>query len=114
MDAVAEIGALRALHPDAEGVQVAGRTFVFIPNMPVRTHAGVTVVDALLCPHQIDPAGGYMTRLYINVQVPSTAKANNWTTHQYLGRQWWTVSWQGVSADQAWSQILAAHLGAFA
>lgn len=114
MDAAAEIKALRALYPGAEGVPVAGRTFVFIPSIPVRTHAGLTVVDALLCPYQLDSTGGYLTKLYLSMQVPSTPKANNWSTHQYLGRQWWTVSWQGVAADQGWCQILAAHLGAFA
>lgn len=113
MDAVTEIRALQALYPGAEGVQVCGRTFVFIPKVPVRTHSGVVEADVLLCPYEID-AGGYMSRLYLSVQVPTTSKANNWSTYQYLGRQWWAVSWQGVSANQAWTQILAAQLGAFA
>ena len=113
MDEVAEIAALGALYPGAKGVQVNGRMFVYIPDMAILTTGGVMTVDVLLCPHQMDLGGGYLTRLYVSKQLPNSAKASNWTAHQLLGKQWWAVSWNGVPPTQPWPQILAAHLWAF-
>lgn len=113
MDDAAQVATLHALYPGAERWEVFERTFVYIPGLVVQTTTGPMKVDALLSPHSVPQYGGYPTRLFVNCRLPDSEKAKNWQPHQVLGEQWWAVSWQGVSSDQPWQQILAAHLHAF-
>lgn len=113
MDEAANIAALRVLYPGAQRWEVYSHTLVFLPGLVVQTTAGPKTVDALLSPYLIQEFGGYPTRLFVNQRLPDSEKAKNWQSYQVLGEQWWAVSWQGVSPDQPWQQILAAHLHAF-
>lgn len=97
---------LRTLSSGAQEMTEVGLAYVYLPGLKLPCAPGV--VDALLC---IQQHGGYTTRLFLSQQVPG--KGANWSTHQILGRTWYTWSWNNVPSGLRPSQILLAHLDAF-
>jgi hypothetical protein len=101
-----QVSRLRALCPETELWDEAGAPLVFLPNLKVEAAGTVHIVDALLCPRRRD---NYESRLYFSVQLPVN---RNWASHGIMTRTWWAFSWQGISANQPWIDILAGHLEA--
>lgn len=97
--------ALEAAYPDARLLTEAGITYVYIPKLKFETGGSTMEMEALLCPQQ---HGGYTTRLFLSHQVPG--RGGNWSTFGILGKQWHTWSWNNVSANRPWLEILANHL----
>lgn len=108
-DAETEITALKAICADAEVMQEGGLVYAFLPRLRFRLKDNSHTHDALLCP---SAHSGYDTRLFFEQPVPGFA--GTWYAHQILSRQWHTISWRGVAAEQSWTKILAEHLGALA
>lgn len=108
-----QLSTLLAICPDAQVLEEAGLRFVSLPKLKVEVGNEVKVLDALL---SVTQHSGYTTRLFLSEQIAGRSticgNAANWSTHQILGRNWWTWSWQGVPGDIPWSQILVAHLRA--
>lgn len=106
-----ELGGLLTLCPGAIEKHEAGCRFVFLPQLKVEVGGSVKPMDALLA---ITAHSGYTTRLFLAEQIGErpTISGNpaNWTLHQIFGRNWWTWSWQGVSAELPCIQILLAHM----
>lgn len=73
--------------------------------MKVESANAVHVVDVLLCPRARD---NYQTRLFFSMRLPVE---RNWQSFSLMTRTWYAVSWQGISADQPWLDILGSHLG---
>lgn len=102
-DAMSE---LRAICAGAQEMVEAGMIYVSLPKL--RLPCAPAVLDGLLCLQQ---HAGYTTRLFLSAQVPG--KGNNWTSHQILGKHWYTWSWNDVPADLRPAEVLLGHLGAF-
>lgn len=96
--------AIQALCPGAQELSEAGIVYVYLPGL--KLPCCEAPVDALLCPQQ---HGGYSTRLFL--ERPFAQKGQNWTVHHILGRPWHTMSYNGVSVQLPWIEILANHLG---
>lgn len=113
MSGPGELSSLLQLCPGAAEKHEAGFRFVLLPQLKVEVGETVKTLDALLA---VTLHSGYSTRLFLTEQISerSTIGGNsaNWSNHQILGRNWWTWSWNGVSADLPWIQILLAHLRA--
>ena len=109
MDAQAGLMSLRSLCPQAELMTEGGQTVVFLPSVQFDAKGSAVTRNLLLWP---GPRDGYLTRLFLSGQVPST-ETRAWTSFSLCGGTWWAVSWQGVPADLPWIEILAGHLGAF-
>lgn len=88
-------------------VQQCGEAFLYLEGLGLPPGRQPATVDGLLCLHQRD---GYNTRLYLS--APVADRGSNWTSVYLIDRQWFTWSWQGVSANQRPVQVLAAHLKA--
>ena len=101
-DAMSE---LRAICAGAQEMVEAAITYVYLPKL--RPPGVPAALDGLLC---IQQHSGYATRLFLSAQVPG--KGNNWSTHQILGKTWYTWSWKDVSADLRPAEILLGHLDA--
>lgn len=105
--------ALQAVYPTARVAKDGPYELVHIPDLCVQVGSEEIRVEALLCPQGHH---GYETRLFLSqcFNYPSVrAKTANWKTESFLGRQWHTWSWQGVSASQPLLSMLAGHLRAF-
>ena len=102
----AAMNELRAINPGAQEMSEAGITYIHLPILKLPCAPGE--VEALLC---IQQHGGYTTRLFFSLQVPG--KGANWTSHQILGRVWYTCSWNNVPANIRPAEILRCHLDAF-
>lgn len=98
--------ALRRLCSAAEVLEENGLPVVHLPQVRVSSGGATRQVDCLLCPRNRD---GYETRLFFSEQLPVN---RNWSSFNLFGRIWFAFSWQGVSANQAWTDILACHLEA--
>ncbi len=96
---------LRAICVGAQEMVEAGVTYVYLPKL--RLPSSPSTADGLLC---LEQHSGYATRLFLSAQVPG--KGNNWSSHQILGKTWYTWSWKDVSADQRPAEILLGHLHA--
>jgi len=101
-DAMSE---LRAICAGAQEMVEAAMTYVYLPKL--RLSCVSATLDGLLC---IQQHSGYATRLFLSAQVPG--KGSNWSTHQILGKTWYTWSWKDVSADLRPAEILLGHLDA--
>lgn len=105
--------ALRAVCLGAVRHDEAGYKYVFLPKLKVKVGDSVKLLDALLC---LSAHSGYPTRLFLETQIAErqtiTGHPANWTLHSILGRNWWSWSWTGVSADLPGVQVLLAHLKA--
>jgi len=101
-DAMSE---LRAIYAGAQEMVEATVSYVYLPKL--KLPCAPTVVNALLCVQQ---HSGYATRLFLSAQVPG--KGNNWSSHQILGKTWYTWSWKDVSAGLRPVEILLGHLNA--
>lgn len=106
MNAAEEVAKLQAMFSGAEALADGAHTFVFLPRLQILS-GQLLERDALLCPHA---HSGYRTRLFLSAPIPR--KGANWTRHVLFTRTWHTWSWQNISADQAWANILANHLAA--
>ncbi len=102
----AELARLRALSPNAELWTEAGGPLVYMPDLTVQSGGAKHKVDALLCPR---PRDGYLTRLFFSVPLGG---GRAWTPYAIMAGNWFAFSWQGISADQPWLDILASHLEA--
>jgi hypothetical protein len=107
---------LTSLHAVCKGATEkyeAGYQFVFLPQIKIAVGDQVKVMDALLAP---TTHSGYTTRVFLSEQITERptigTQAANWSQHHIFGKNWWTWSWQGVTADLPWVQILIAHLSA--
>lgn len=113
MSEVALLGALQAVCAGAVERDEAGYKYVFLPKLKVKVGDDVKALDALLC---LSAHSGYPTRLFLESQIVErptiTGHPANWTIHSILGRNWWSWSWTGVSADLPGVQVLLAHLKA--
>jgi hypothetical protein len=86
----------------------SGRDLVFMQGLRFYAKGKEQKMDALLCLNH--PNTAYPTKLYLAERVEAGV---NWHETAYLlGRQWHTVSWRDVKADQPIIDILAAHLSA--
>src|SRR5438445_12426029 len=94
---------LRTICPGAQEMIDGGITYIYFPELKPPCAPGI--MEALLC---IQQHGGYTTRLFLSQQVPG--KGQNWTTHQILGKTWYTPSWNNVPANLRPAQILRLHL----
>lgn len=101
-----QISRLRVLCSGSEMWDEAGAPLVFLPDLKVEVAGSMHIVDALLCPR---PRDNYESRLYFSAQLPVS---RNWASHAIMARTWWAFSWQGISANQPWIDILAGHLEA--
>lgn len=90
-------------------MEEGGTIFAFLPRLRFHAKGTVQIMDVLLCP---SAHSGYDTRLFFDRAVPGYQ--GSWYPQQILARGWQTISWRGVSPNQAWTRILAEHLGAFA
>lgn len=99
-----QVSRIRALCPETELWDEAGAPLVFLPDLKVEAAGNTHVVDALLCPR---PRDSYVSRLYFSARLPVN---RNWASHVIMARTWWAFSWQGISANQPWIDILAGHL----
>jgi len=93
-------------YPDGTAHSDGGCTFVSIPILKLGADGVETEYAALLCPQS---HSGYLTRLFLNRQVPE--KGRNWNSFPILGGTWWSCSLQGISPDQSYLSILLAHMG---
>src|SRR5205807_2229068 len=82
-DAMSE---LRAICAGAQEMIEAAITYVYLPQL--RLSCAPAPLDALLC---IQQHSGYATRLFLSAQIQG--KGNNWSSHQILGKTWYTWSW---------------------
>lgn len=82
-----------------------GKRYVLLERVTLPTGCSPVATEALLCPEERD---GYQTRLFL--AEPVNGRADNWTVHRVLDRNWHTWSWQGISANQRLAQILRGHL----
>lgn len=104
-DAAPELRRLRRICRRAELHEEGGLPLVLLPELHIK-HAGVVeTVDCLLSPRQ---HGGYTTRLFLSKPFPD--RGQNWTQHNILGAPWHVMSWNDVSSDLGWDEILGAHL----
>ncbi len=105
--------ALQAVYPSALTVRDGPYELIHFPKLAIQVGGEELKLEALLCPQAHK---GYVTRLFLSQSLRSfpsvRAKTANWTSEPFLGRQWHTWSWQGVSADQPLLSMLAAHLRA--
>lgn len=99
-----EVPELKPFSAGAKRVFEAGRELIYLPGLKVR---GKTV-DGLLCPSELN---GYMTRLLLSEPMPE--RGQNWNPFSFLGRTWYTPSWQGVAASLPLPQMLLAHLAMY-
>jgi hypothetical protein len=97
---------LRAICAGAEEIGEVGMTYVYLPELRLPCAPGV--LDGLLCLQQ---HAGYTTRLFLSAEV--LGKGNNWSSHQILGKTWYTWSWNNVPANLRPAEILLGHLRAF-
>lgn len=68
------------------------------------------VIDAVLCLNHDNSS--YPTKLYL---AENLGAGLNWNEQAYLlGRNWHTYSWSGVTPNQPYADILAAHLAPLA
>lgn len=98
---------LRAICGGAEEMAEGGCTFIYLPDLKIRTGDNIASQDALLC---LQARDGYPTRLFLSQQVQG--RGNNWTTHRILDRTWYTWSWNYVHSELRPAQMLAEHLRA--
>lgn len=96
---------LRTLCAGAQEMSDGGISYIHLPTLKLPCAPGT--VEALLC---IQQHGGYTTRLFLSQQVQG--KGANWSSHQILGRTWYTWSWNNVPAALRPAQILRCHLEA--
>src|ERR1051326_4762778 len=96
---------LRAICTRAREIIEAAIHYIYLPKL--KLPSAPAVVDGLLCVQQ---HSGYATRLFLSAEVPG--KGSNWSSHQILGRTWYTWSWKDVSADLRPIEILSGHLRA--
>lgn len=102
----AQVIRLRAVCPGAELWTECGSPLVYLPDMKVESANKVHAVDVLLCPRERD---SYLTRLFFSARLPAD---RNWQSFSLMARTWYAISWQGISADQPWLDILGSHLEA--
>lgn len=104
---------LRSMYPGCKVFNDGGQHYVFIPQLPITVDGICRNIDALLCPAQHT---GYSTRLFLEEPIAERpmigTQAANWSTHNILGRQWHSWSWQGVSESLPLPQMLLAHVSA--
>ena len=85
------------------------RELIFMQGLRFYAGGVERKMDAVLCLNHDNPT--YPTKLYLAEQAGGPGL--NWNETAYLlGRSWHTFSWRDVRADQAWIDILAAHLRA--
>lgn len=113
MNPPGHMAALLAICPGATEKHEAGNRFVYLPALKVPIGERVFVMDGLLA---VTSHSGYSTRLFLAEQITErptiNGQAANWTSHQILGRNWWSWSWRDVESNLPWIQILHAHLRA--
>lgn len=105
-DANSELKVLRKHWPEAELVGEGERKFVLLPSFVVNSNGQPNVITALLQPFA--NGDGYLTRLYFSEKFSS--KGSNWNIFNILGRSWHARSWNGVSEDLPWLEIISNHL----
>jgi hypothetical protein len=105
-DAVAELKALRGCWADAELIGDGEKKYVLLPAFVVRNGNEPKTITALLRPWA--NGDGYTPRLFFSERF--TAKGSNWNVFNILGRTWHACSWQSVSEDLPWLEIVASHL----
>lgn len=105
-DAASQLQALRAVWADAELVGDGEKKYVLLPNLLVKSSGRAKAVAALLRPWA--NGDGYTTRLFFSERF--SPKGANWNVFNILGRTWHACSWQSVSEDLPWLEILASHL----
>ena len=105
-DPALELKSMKRYWPDAELVGDGEKKYVLLPTLIVRHGAETKVITALLRPWT--NGDGYTTRLFFSERF--TAKGSNWNVFNILGRTWHACSWQSVSEDLPWLEIVASHL----
>ena len=98
---------LRGFCIKAEGMTDGPLELIHLPKLTVYSDGREIEVEGLLC---LSEHQGYSTRLFLSQPFP--AKAQNWSVHVVLGRQWHTWSWNHVPAHHRPAEILAQHLRA--
>lgn len=86
----------------------AGLTYIHLPSLTLPAGNTPAAMEALVCLNQRD---GYTTRLFFS--APVTAKGQNWTVHNILGKAWHTCSWNNVIFTNRATDVIAQHLRAF-
>lgn len=104
-----ELAQIRQISPEASIVVDGGVRAVLLPGFQFRVGSFQKAMDLLLYPGQ---HGGYVTRLFFRERVDG--RGPNWNPAVVAGSQWWAPSWNGVSPELPWTQMLAAHLRALA
>lgn len=105
-----ELERLKAVCAGAElWYEAENQPLVYLPDYGFHAIGKSHRMDALLCPRQHSSAG-YPTRLFLEKKIGT---GGNWNIFNVKGRSWHARSWEKVSADQPWINILAAHLGNF-
>jgi hypothetical protein len=105
-----QIESLKAMFGDGiKKVMVAGRPYIFLPNIGLPQGCSPDSVDALLCPFERD---GYSSRLYISAKV-STPGQKNWNGNIIVDdRNWYAISWK-IPPGIPLHQMIAMHLKGF-
>lgn len=82
-----------------------GKPCVLLPELQFQMAGVLGKMTLLLVPSE---HSGYQTRLFFEKKIEG--RGQNWNQHRVVEKQWWAPSWQGVSADLPWLDILLAHL----
>lgn len=105
-DRSAQLARLQTLCRGAELWDDATGPVVHLPEIKVESGGSLHTVDALLWPAGRD---GYDTRLFFSAKLPVN---RNWQVYNVLTKTWHAISWNGISGNQPWLDILAGHLEA--
>lgn len=108
MNEAEQFALMQTAYPDAQLFRETNIPFVSLPKLSILSNGGVLERDALLCPHR---HSGYESRLFVSSPVPG--RGANWTQHTILARSWHSCSWNNITPEQPWLNILANHLAAY-
>jgi hypothetical protein len=100
-----QLASLRQICPGAKLLTEGGKPVVVLPDLQFQAAGTAAKMTLLLVPFE---HSNYKTRLFFEKQIEG--RGQNWNQHRVVDQQWWAPSWQGVSADLPWTEMLLAHL----
>jgi len=100
-----QFASLRQICLPAKLLTEGGKPVVLLPELQFQVAGALGKMTLLLVPFE---HSGYQTRLFFEKRIEG--RGQNWNQHRVVEQQWWAPSWQGVSADLPWIEMLLAHL----
>ena len=97
---------IKVIFPDSYLSADGDKAVVIIPAATFPSGGLDHTMRLLLYPHH---HSGYLTRLFFENPL---GVGNNWSAYFVCDETWNAPSYQGVTADQPWTSILAQHLRA--